>query len=443
MTARAVTFVAEIGYYMRILLILVLTLSASTSVVAQRFEEELLFDNARSLASFGIDSTGSWWAMYRPVESTIDLIVNGEVVARGEQVRSPKFSPDGRYWAATIVQAGQHILVSNVGSYVAGNDSIVDIRWTRQSNMLAIVKGIAANKSVVRFNIEELALETSGQKVEANLIATSEMEMNGFGGAWWISPRGRRVAWTTGVSGGKTMVVEGMEGYMFDDIIGAGFTNKGEMMYAGLLGGYWDIMRGSEDTGDRFAKVTEAVVNHAGNTTAFIVSDGSAQQIAVYNDQYNGVMISEGYQSLFFLSLHPTEPMYACIASEYGNNTIVFSGAEYGVNGIAAAPRFTSDGSMLYTLGCTDLDCFINLDGVTHWLTAQIGEDTKVAKNPRNNTISYSNTSTMIVRDYDSGKLFTSPMCDFISAPVYRWDSNTYKAIGVFGQRLLLITCRF
>ncbi len=427
---------------MRVLQIIGILLCVSTAAFGQRFEEKLLFDNARSLASFGIDSTGSWWGMYRPVDGTLDLIINGEVVGRGEQMYAPVFSPNGAHWAARLVKSGQHILVTDVGTFVAGNDSIVDIRWTNQSNVLAAVIGIAADKKVIRFSIsdtESLGNRMSNQSIEPQ----SQVDMAGFSGQWWISPGGRRVAWTTGVSGGKSVVVEGSEGYMYDEIVGAGFTNRGEMVYAGKIGGTWDIVIGEEDTGDRFKDVTEAAINHSGNTAAFIVSDGSSQQVALYNEQYEGAFLSRSFEAMYQLSLHPTEPLYACIASEFGNNTIVFSGAEYGVNGVASAPKFTSDGTKLYTLGCTDLDCFINIDGITHWLTAQIGEDTKVAKNPQNTTISYSNTSTMVVRDYDSGKLFTSPMCDYISAPIYRWDTNSYQAIGVFGQRMLLITCRF
>ena len=73
----------------------------------------------------------------------------------------------------------------------------------------------------------------------------------------------------------------------------------------------------------------------------------------------------------------------------------------------------------------------------------EVALDRYYAKKPGSNTIAYVTNSSLIIRDFEKGELYSGMMVDNLVSPRYNWRSGLYETLGSINNKLYLLTCRF
>ena len=129
-------------------------------------------------------------------------------------------------------------------------------------------------------------------------------------------------------------------------------------------------------------------------------------------------------------------------AVDNGKNLVVLNSVEYSGGEYSSKPIFTYDGSELYFLGCNN-DCFLNVNGRNYPILNDLTLNASYAKKPNSETLAYSTSTSLVVRDLQFSTLYAGKMVDEVSEPIYNWKLSRYEALGKINDRLYLMYCNF
>lgn len=405
-------------------LILFLFINGSFESYSNRCSDTLMLDGSEQLVSYGIDTTGVWWALTKPYSNSFRMTINGIQSEPLLDVRSFEISPDGDNWA------------------FFGRDNT---QWNIYTKDKKIPVPSTAEPTELRFSPsgKVLAYAYTESGLETIVYGDKKIKVYQRDGRFFLNYWGNRIAFTGYRSSKKTIVIEGKESQLFDDIIPIGFWYDNTFMYVGKNGNQWEIYQSEKNISEALKFIGDVSINRDGTCAAVTAGRFSNDMVAfLISDDYYEPLIGKPYDAIEGLVLHPFLPMLAYKARISSKELIVFSSTEYsGGSTFTGNPMFTHDGAELYFLGC-DFDCFFNVSGQKFNLNESSMSNINYAKKPNNLTVAYSTSSALVVRYLQNKELVAGKMVDFTVQPIYNWRSGQYEALGVINNRLYKMVCK-
>ncbi len=396
----------------------------SENVFSQRCGEQQIWDGSEKVVSYGIDTTGNWWVITQPFSNQYRLIVNGNQSDLALKVDGLTFSNDGKKWAAFTSEKEKLYLFTNEGKITLPSLSM--------SGMLAYTP-----------NSEILCYSYKREDIETVVVGKKKFDVMNGTGEYFLSYTGDRVALLGKLSSGYVMNINGVESPLYDKIKPFGFWNDGQFIFAGKSGTTWQIFKGSKSISDKYKDITEVAINIYGTVAAAIVVLPSGRKSSVLiSDEYYEPLLGKEYEQAYDLVLHPEFSLIGYRAVDNGRNIVVLNSVEYAGGEYSSKPFFTYDGSELCFLGCNN-DCFINVNGRNYPILNELTLNSVYAKKPNSETVAYTTSTSLIVRDLQFSTLYAGKMVDEVSTPIYNWKLNRYEAIGRISDRLYLMYCNF
>lgn len=382
----------------------------------------LLLDGYEPLEMYGIDSTYNWWAVTAPFSNRKRLIVNGEETDVYNEIKPPVFSPDGTKWAAFVNNNSSWEIVTESGK--------LDVMATDPGEL--VYSGISNDLIYSYF-------ESEMEYVVTNFNTFTVMNRIGklYPGLY-----GGKVAFTFYQGDRMILNVNGKQYMNFNTVKPMGFWTDGSFMYAIQFGNGWEIKRGEEAVSETYQSISEVKMNRFGTVAAAICQTFTNQANAVlFADEYYEPVISNNFDSMNNLVIHPTEPMMAFAAQRLMVNFIVLNTVKYDGGQFMGVPRFSYDGSELYYIGCDQIDCFININGKELPIFTQFDLDEYFAVAPKTETMAYSTNATLMLRNITSNQIHAGMMTDEMGLPRFNWREGRYEALGAINNRLFMLTC--
>lgn len=402
---------------MRMVVILVVT----SVVAAAQCDDELLLDGSEPLVDAQLDTTGLWWAITAPYAGQQRLIINGYRSASYDRISRPVLSADGKHWTAWVQRAGMwELLVDTVA---------IPLRCAQPRALL-----FAPNAAVIAVSCMEGSVEIIAHRTKQYSAIRRVSEL-------LLSPDGAHIAWTEQLPQQQRLVVDGRAIATADEVLLAGFWGNERPLYAQRAGGQWRIMRDTELVAGPFERVRQLLTNRTGTAAVAHVQNLGWHSVLLLSEDYMRPLLSQQYDSIWSVVLHPYLPQYGALASRQGNFFLLHSGTEYGIGRVPLSRvSFGPDGSELYGLGC-DVDCFLVLDGQRMQLGQDLSPSQVITRRPGSKTFSYSTPTNLFVRRTDKAIFTYSRMCDQVLPPIYNRRRSRYEALGIVQGRLYLLTC--
>jgi hypothetical protein len=406
-----------------VLTYIILLSFAETSLSADKCKDYLAFSSPEEVKTFGIDTTGHWFAIASNISGNYRLVIDGKETGIFRDIKKIAFSNDGSKWAC--------FAKDNVRWYVITNDTTIDIPTSEVGELAYSPDSKALVYSY--FESENEVIVLPNRKI--NVINRIGNFYPGFGG---------RTISFLGIRGEDTVInINGTESHPYQSIIPMGYWQDGQMVYAAKNGGVWEVYKNLTSISEPYQEITEAKINIFGTAAAILARQMSGNYInVIFSDEYYDPLISKPYDYANALVLHPSLPMAAFRATISTNNFIVLSNTDFSGGQTAGYPFFSYDGSELYFFGC-DIDCFANINGKKYPINSQIDLLSTYAMKPDSRTIAYATSTSMVVRDLEKDMLYSGMMVDEMSPPIYNWRNRRYEALGKINQRLYLLTCEW
>lgn len=380
-----------------------------------------IYDGDEPLNNFGMDTTFNWWAITQPTTDKYRLIINGAESDLFNNIKKPVFSHDGYDWATFVIDQGTTALLSSDTSFYIYSADPGEILFSSIS--------------------DELVYTYFKGSIEYAVMPQKTIEMINKIGNLYVNQNANIYAYVARQGSSYSLNINGINTTTYEKIIPVGFDIENRFIYAAFLGNGWQIYANNKTISDIYPDIYETAINREGTCYAFAVrSFTTRQQILLYSHEYFEPIISEQYESVSNIVLHPTLALIGYSASYQNTRYVNMNSAEYFGGIRPGAPRFTFDGEDFYFLSC-DMDCFFNLNGRRYDIKVYIEPESPVAVAPRSRTFAYTTSSSMMVYFLETGALHSGMMVDFTIAPRYNHFDKRYETIGAIGNRLYLLTC--
>lgn len=394
----------------------------SSAFAVDRCKDAQLLSGEEPIISYGLDTTQHWWAITQPFSSRFRLIVDNQRSEVFLEIHPPVFSPDGENWAAfALNNTGQWMLLQRDTILTLNCNTVGDI-YFGQSGALAYTYTQGANE-LFSFNGKEYR----------TVDRTSEI---------FISCDGYRFVYSAVRGNGETLVTSEGESEIYDDVRPVGIWTDGKPVFIARYGQQWKLYKGKEPLSRAFDIISSVVMNFSCNVVAIAGSTGSGAMVQLYSDEYYDPLESRVYDAISDLVVHPTQPMYACVAQFGTALSVVFNGVEYDAGRDCGKPWFTHDGAELMFVG-VDQQYFLTVNGKRYIQPAAIDLSRKYAAKPRSNTYAFGSSAGLVVRETEKNMTYSGTMVDETTPPRYNWRINRYEALGRINQRLFLLTCQW
>jgi hypothetical protein len=380
-----------------------------------------IYDGAEPIINFGMDTTFNWWAITNPTNERYRLIINGEESGLFSNIKIPVFSYDGFSWATFAIDQGVTTLI------------------TRDTSIFIF----AADPGEILFSsiTNQLVYTYFKGSIEYAVMPNRTIEMMNKEGKFFINQNCTRFAYVAKRGLSYSININGRESTIYEKIIPVGFDVENKFIYAAFLGNGWQIYADNKNISDIFPDIYEAVINREGTCYAFAVrSFSTRQQVMLFSHDYYEPLISQQYESVGNIVLHPYLALVGYSASFQNIRYVAMNSAEYFGGIRPGPPKFTFDGEDFYFISC-DLDCFMSLNGRRYNIKINLEPGDGVAVAPKSKTFAYTTGSSMMVYFVETSALHAGMMVDNISPPRYNRFDKRYESLGVIGSRLYLLTC--
>lgn len=407
-----------------IIIIILLFLLGSNKSHSNRCSDTLMLDGSEPLVSYGIDTTGVWWALTQPYTNSFRMTINGKSSETLLDIRSFVISPNGDNWA--------YFGRDNTQWNIFTRDKKISIPSTAEPTELMF----SPSGNLLAYAYSESGLETIVYGDKKIMVYQRD-------GPFFLNYWGNSIAFTGYRSNRKTIIIDGKESQLFDDITPIGFWYDNTFLYVGRNGNQWEIYQSDKNISEALKFIADVSINKQGTVAAVTAGRFSNDMVAfLISDDYYEPLISKPYEAIEGLVLHPELPMLGFKARVSSKELVVFSSTEYsGGSSFTGNPMFTHDGSELYFLGC-DFDCFFNVNGKKYNINESQMSNLIYAKKPNSPTVAYSTNSALVVRFLEKKELVAGKMVDFTVQPIYNWRSGQYEALGVINNRLYKMVCK-
>ena len=393
-------------------------LSSNLSAVVKN--HSMLLDGSETLAQYGIDSLGNWWAITSPFQNQFRVYINGQESAVYDSLTGLQFSASGEHWA--------YFGRDNIGWNLITDSEVISLH--------------ATDVGQIKFSYYDDVLAYSYYDGNLDYLVFGDKEITAYGryGEFYISPDGRRYAY--GISRGNNfaMNINGRETTTFDDVKPIGFWHDGAFMYVASSGtGSWELYKNEEAISEVYTSIPETKINRTGTTLGMIteLSSGYFQNVLM-NDEYYELLFSSQYDNMSNLTIHPYEPMIACHATHNDSYYVLLNSTEFPAEETSTPPTFTYDGSELYFLTCR-ISCFLSVNGKRYKIPNQLDTEIEYAKKPGSNTIAFPTSTSITMENIEEGQLYADLLIDYMSNVIYNRIEDTYEALGSIGNRLYLM----
>lgn len=387
----------------------------------QDCRDELLLDANDRAYEVGLDSTGMWWALTKPYQEFIGLVVDGEKYGPYDTVIHPKVSYDGSNFAAGVrLQSRWHVLTGDDTISLDG-DVFKEVFFPSQSSTPWWLHTNGNDRRISTY--------------ERTYRFSSEPHMICF------DPQGMIVAWVERRGAVDVIFLNGKEQVTADEIKLAGVWADGLPIYAVRFGTRWSVYRGQEEIVSSLASLSEIVLNTFASACAWIASDGTgAARIYLYTTEMNTPWTSLPLESARGLVLSPFDPLVAARTVRNGNNAINFSGAEYPSGRQTGPISFSHDGALMVYAG-VDGDNFVTVNGKRQWLKGAVNLSVPVQIAPDGSAVGWASATTLAYVNLDLNILRMGRMCDVMGPVIYDRRTRTFKGLGFVSGRLFLLEC--
>jgi len=404
-----------------VLLILIMLIGITRMAKSDVCSDSLIYDGFEDVVKIGMDTTGHHWIITRPTKGYFRIIIDGQASNQFQAFKNFKFSPDGNRWAC--------FAKDNVTWNIMTNDTIYELYCDEVLNL-----GFSPNSQVLYYAYK------IGSQVYYQI---GDKNIRGIGGTGdiYVSWGAERYAIGERRGGKMTYKLQGWETPPYDEIKPVGFWNDGSFIYIVKLGNFWEIYKDKESISESYINVSEYAINLTGTAAGFLARRTRSNAVGILlSDDYYEPLITKSYEYVSGLALHPHIDLMAFKAIYNNSEFIVLSNTEYAGGQENGNPHWTHDGSQLYFSGCAT-DCFINIDGRRYNLNQMFDRMEDFVVKPNSNTIAYSTSTTLVVRDLISGTLYSGMMVDYMTNPIFSWRDNAYLALGVINRRVFLMKC--
>ena len=405
-----------------ILTTLFLLYSLSCFSQEEKCIDYILWNGAEPLVTYGMDTTYNWYAITEPFPQRYRLIVNGEELQEMVNVTIPKFSQDGKRWAAFAQDNSGWMLFTENDVKAFNATDVGDIIFSEDSKVVAY--------SYFETNLEIIKL--------GNKEFSDYRKQKGL----WIDHDGDQVAYVIENANQEVVKVNGRQLNSFDNAFPVGFWEDGDFIYVGEIGGYYQVYKGKEPISQMLNNVPDIKINRKGDVLAYIAFGMNNRYTAnLVSDEYAEPISSERYDMISDLQLHPTAPIMSYAAVLYNMFTINMNLTEYFSGEFNSTPQFTWDGEELYFLGCR-INCFFSVNGKTFNTQTNLPTDRYYARKPNSDSFAFNTASSLVVRYLSDGDMRAGMMVNETIEPRYNRFEDRYESLGVINNRLYLLTCK-
>lgn len=383
--------------------------------------DTLLIENPVTIESYGIDTTGHWWAILRPFEKWRMLIVDGVSYGPYEQISPPVFANVGTDWVS--------IDSTDVRWWLVGPRRLLQTSRTIESVRYAT---LTEELWWVESNGQDIRI-TNGERSYASGYPVIDLRVDPQGVVvWWIEKQMNQVClFRNGASQG-----------CFDDVILGGVWQDGRVLCALKSGEKWSVVLGDETLQSNLTKVHTIKTNVFGQVATWSATElGGTVKVSMYTDDFRNPWESRALQNVdSVIALHPSEPLVAFKATIQGNPVVCYNSAEYPQGTRSSRPAYSHDG-MQMVYGSYQDDNYIVVNGKRKLVNAGVPMSVPPVINSKGSHVAWPSATTLVVYDLENDILTMGKMCDSVSNVVYDWREKTFKALGLVSQRLYLLRC--
>ncbi|NQW29420.1 MAG: hypothetical protein HQ472_02770 [Ignavibacteria bacterium] len=399
--------------------LVVLLVATSGQVKSQSFKDELLPIIAPVFKSVGIDSTGHWWAIIKPFETGINIMVDGDLYGPYDAIDPPIFSVDGTSWAFAAERNRQYRIVTESDSIVS-QSAIQNLAYKFRSNQLFWQEQNGSDKRIV-------------SRSKTYFIQTEVLAKH-------TDLTGGVVCWTEAAQRGTILYSNGSIVGSADSIQLVGVWYNGEPLYARLNGTRWSVLIGSREIYNGLNSVREFQMNTSADVCAWISDLGNVGTKAfMYKDDFAEPWEGPVLNSVSKLVLSPTDGLVAYMGLFGSQLSVYFNSAAYPAGRETGYPFFTNNGEFMVYSGF-DGDQFVAINGKKIRIKSSAPKSRGFAVTPNGEVACWSSQSTIVLADLEFNFIQMGKMCDDVTDAVYHRPSNTFMALGKVSNRLYLLT---
>ncbi|MCL2039256.1 MAG: hypothetical protein FWG85_02370 [Bacteroidetes bacterium] len=410
-------------------IILIFTIYFYAVSYSQEYTEELLLDGLDSLVSFGIDTTGHWWAATMPFKDRYRVYIDTFQSELYDDVLELNISSDGEQWAFWGIQAGTINLINRdefgvINTLPLNATDVGDIVYSPDGTQFAYTFFQGDNEII-------------------NLPTRQITVVNRNNNKLFIDNSGKQYAFV-GQRGNKFIInINGKESTIYDEIKPIGFWHKGTFMYAGFNGNTWEIINGTKTIGTSYWRVLDHKINNFGTVMAVLVQLSTGRCMSItFSDEYYEPIYGRSYDDTWGLALHPKDVLIGHGAKEHHKYYILQNRTEYYATEEISAPFFSHNGDELIFIGMGEYGPYISVNGNRTDIRVGLYPEDMIAKKPNTETLAFTNNISLYLYDYKRNTLKSGNMYDYLSNPIYNRRTNSYEALAIIYNRLYLCKWR-
>jgi hypothetical protein len=407
------------------LIIIITCLSITLSSHSQEYEEIMLLDGLDSLVTFGIDTTGHWWAATKPYSNKYKVYIDTFHSEVYENILDLNISPDGEQWAFWGINSGTIHLINRDG---LGNINDISLDATDIGEIIYSPDGTQFAYSYFQGDNEIIHLPFK----KISVVNRGSRKL-------YIDNSGKQYAFV-GKRGDKYVInINGKESTVYDEIIPIGFWHKGTFIYAGFNGNNWEIINGNKTIGNSYWRILETQINKIGTVMAVLVQLATGRCMSItFSDDYYEPIYGRTYDDTWGLALHPTDVLIGYGASEHNKYYILQNGVEYYSTAEIAQPFYSHNGEELVFIGRGEYGPYVSVNGNKIDIKIGLYTDDVIAKKPKSPTIAFNTGITFCLYNYEKNDLKTGNMYDKLGNPIYNRRNNCYETLATIYNRLYL-----
>ncbi len=401
-----------------------IAITAFTLASAQRSPEDLMvLDNTEPIVRYGLDSTGSWWAVTQPFNQLINVYINGRRYGPFSSAITPKFSADGSTWTFAFVRDLQAYVRTPRGEQPITAESVVGVSYAPLNPV-----------PWVEYNLSDARMITDGTRTYTTTNAIGFAQFNPTGTVvWHTARRGSQVA----------LVRNGIDNFVYDEILLTGVWSDARPVFAARIGSSWTVFVGEQEIEANLQRVLDLTVNAFGTVLAFNgARSGSPANSYMYTDEYRNAWSGPNLDVANDLVLSPCCDLIAVTGiMQGGARVVMFNSANYPAGAQSSIPSFSYDGAHMAFVG-NDGEGFVSMDGKRNTVKGGgIATSSRVAVSPTGRSVAWASGSTLVVYDIVGERMGLGKMCDTMGTNViFNRRTSEYQALGVFGGRLFLLS---
>lgn len=384
-------------------------------------QDSLLLPSNVSLVSYGIDTTGHWWAITQPFVNLQQLIIDGHNHGTWDSVSAPHFGYDGSTWAAIGKRSGHWFVITENG-IIPSDNAIIQVFIPSQSTTLWWCEQVGETYRI-----------TDGSRSYITSRRPQQLSAD---------PQGIIIAWLEERNGTSYIVRNGTEIARSTELSLIGVWADGRCLYNVRQGLLYDVMLGQDVLSPSLRNIYSVRINSIASVAAWQATDGIGQvHTYLFTDEYEhpweGPIVSAPDQQL---ALSPFDPLVAYRSMWQGSRIVGYNAAFYPGGLSTSPPVFSHDGAIM-AYASKDNGDYIVINGKRIQVKAGVPVTDSMAVSPTGNSVAWCSPTTLVVVDVEFNKLTTGKMCDTMGKAVYDRFHQQYRALGVMSGRLYLLTC--